>query len=143
MLDNGDELLYRQVHPAFIDDGLPTSPAFKVFPKDEGYLSTSRSAMTSAAGSFELHIGAKGLQSAGVWAVSVHECQLENRAAFHDPEPGPPQDPVHSLVDHVGLNEKQLGAIARRFKAKAIARGICHPVPNSMAGTLNEGATGT
>jgi len=35
-LDDGDELLFRQVHPSFIRDGRPSGQAFRPTKKDDG-----------------------------------------------------------------------------------------------------------
>ena len=62
-LTDADEQLFRQVHPSWIQAGKPTSQAFKPTPKDEGLLSVSRGAKTSAAAAFELHTRGKRCQS--------------------------------------------------------------------------------
>ena len=38
LLADDDEVLFRQVHPAFVRDGRPSSQAFRPTPKDEGSL---------------------------------------------------------------------------------------------------------
>ncbi len=73
-LSDPDELLHRQVHPAFIRNGRVGSQAFKPTPKDEGKLSVSRGAIASAQQAFLLYTEELKLPSAGAWSVSVAEC---------------------------------------------------------------------
>ncbi|MBI3267886.1 MAG: hypothetical protein HYZ53_02610 [Planctomycetes bacterium] len=48
LLKDGGEMLYRQVFPAFVRDGRPSSQAFCPTPKDNHLLSVARSALTTA-----------------------------------------------------------------------------------------------
>ena len=54
-LTDPGEVLFRQVHPSWIQAGKPTSQAFRPTPKDRGLLSVSRSSKTTASAAFELH----------------------------------------------------------------------------------------
>lgn len=72
-LDDSDELLYRQVHPSWVQDGVPTSQAFGPTKKDEGKLSVDRGSLTTAKDSFRHHTGTLGLKSEGTWAIAVGE----------------------------------------------------------------------
>ena len=64
---NSDTLLYRQVHPSWIEDDFPTSQAFTPTPKDELRLSVYDGDEISAASSWEHYTG-QGLLSSGVVA---------------------------------------------------------------------------
>jgi hypothetical protein len=102
VLKDEDELLYRQVHPSFIRDGRPSSQAFRPTRKDEGKLSVSRSTLTSPRQSFELFTNVMELKSAGVWGMTVGECNAESLSVRSDPLVAPPAkapDPSHAVVD--------------------------------------------
>lgn len=61
---NKRDLLFRQVHPAHIKNGL-SSGAFRPTPSDEDKLSVDCSNMTSAEAAFELHKRKTKLNSSG------------------------------------------------------------------------------
>lgn len=114
-----DEQLLRQVHPSWIQQGRPSSQAFRPTPKDEGLLSVSRGAKTSAADAFDLHTRVKGLQSVGVWSVLVGQCTDAKLDVFEDPLTEPFPDPAHAVVDYRGLGDKEVRARAQLLKASA------------------------
>ena len=55
LLDDPDEFLYGQVHPQWIDDGEPSSQAFKPTKKDERMLSIALGSKTTAEEAFLHH----------------------------------------------------------------------------------------
>ncbi|WAS95285.1 hypothetical protein [Nannocystis punicea] len=120
-LTDPTEQVFRQVHPSWIQQGRPTSQAFKPTPKDAGLLSVSRAAKTTAAASFELHTQQKGLASVGVWAFSVSDCTEAALNVFEDPVETPVPDPAHTVVDFRHLDEKTSRAKAQLLKSKAEA----------------------
>lgn len=126
-LGNSDELLFRQVHPSFIQDERPSSQAFKPTPKDEKQLSVARGALTDPVNAYDLHVQAKGLASAGTWAVTVGEAQVESLPSFPDPLTAPIADPAHALVDFTACSRSQMDAKGSRLAAKARERGRLHP----------------
>lgn len=67
LLTDVDELLWRNAHPAFVDEGVPTSQLFRLKPQDEGKLSTARSSVVNARDHFEEYTGSLRLASSGVW----------------------------------------------------------------------------
>src|ERR1017187_1573394 len=69
-----DELLYRQVLPAFVVDGRPSGQAFNPSKRHKYQLSVDRSSLTDAKSAFILYTEEMGLKSAGTWAVTVAEC---------------------------------------------------------------------
>ena len=73
MLDDPEELLFRQVPPSWVDDGEPTSQAFRPTKKDEGELSVALGSLTTPEGAYVHHTLVLKLQSAGTWAVTVAE----------------------------------------------------------------------
>lgn len=126
------ELLYRQVHPSWLKDGQPSSQAFKPTPKDDGRLSTARSALTTAEDAYLHHTGALDLQSAGTWAVSIAEVGNEPvaLAAFGDPVDEPVPDPAHAFIEFPG-DRKSIETKAKLLRAAAGDRGRLHPIePN-------------
>jgi hypothetical protein len=53
LVDEG-EILFRQIHPEFMDNGEPTSQGFGPTAKDEGKLSVDRSAITDPKSSYRV-----------------------------------------------------------------------------------------
>lgn len=126
-LDDGDELLHRQVHPSFLQKGRVSSQAFRPTPKDEGMLSVSRGSLSSAEEAYLLYTGDKGLESVGVWSVTVGECAAVALHAFHDPVTEPVPDPAHSFVDFRDATTSGTEKCSKRLAAFARARGCQHP----------------
>jgi hypothetical protein len=128
LVDEG-EILFRQIHPEFMDNGEPTSQGFGPTAKDEGKLSVDRSAITDPKSSYELYIKS-GLRSAGVYGITVGECRAESLTCH--PEPAEkidqrPENPAHSFVDFRRFSVSQQKNKAKRLKRAAIARGKLHP----------------
>ncbi len=116
---NSETLLYRQVHPNWIREGLPTSQTFTPTPKDELRLSVYDGDEISAASSWE-HYSRQGLSSCGVVAVTIEECERLGLRVAPDPQPGSPH---HALIDFEGLSRNRAKRVAQRLTAAAIARG--------------------
>ena len=115
---NSDTLLYRQVHPNWIEEGLPTSQSFTPTPKDEMRLSVYDGDRTDAASAWEHYIR-QGLSSHGVVAVTVEECERLGLTVVSDPQPGSPH---HVLIDFSRLSRNQAKRRAQRLTAAANAR---------------------
>lgn len=126
-LEDSQELLYRQVHPSFMQDERPSSQAFKPTPKDEKQLSVARGALTDPVDAYDLHVQDKELASAGTWAVTVGEAQVESLPSFPDPLTAPVADPAHALIDFTACSNSQMNAKGSRLAAKARERGRLHP----------------
>ncbi len=129
-LTDGDEPLFRQVHPSFIRDGRPSSQAFRPTAKDHSMLSVARGALTTACDAYELHTAALGLQSAGTWVITVGECQAQTLEVVADPLTCPPEkvaDPAHALIDFTLYSKNQQEAKAARLARQAVERGRLHP----------------
>ena len=118
-LDDQTERLFRQVHPSWIQEGRPTSQAFRPTPKDQGQLSLARGAKTSAADAYALYTVRMGLKSAGVWALRVGDFTAQNIAVFADPIDGPVPDPAHAVADFAELDDKQTRIRSQMLKARA------------------------
>ncbi len=70
-------LLWRQVHPNFIQQEIPTSQAFRPSTKDKEKPSVDNGDIISAEQSY-LNYTKKGYESGGVLAVTVGECKEIN-----------------------------------------------------------------
>ena len=129
-LSDGTEVLFRQVHPNFLDKGEPSSNRFLPSSADENQLSVDRSAMTTASAAHALYTQS-GRQSGAVFGVSVSEFGGETVECFHDPiEANGTQlaNPAHALANYSKMDSKAQKAAAQRLKKLAIARG-CLFVP--------------
>ncbi|AUW46857.1 hypothetical protein [Rhizobium leguminosarum] len=135
-LEDKDEILFRQIHPSFIQDGelssqpfTPTSQAFAPTPKDEGYLSVDRSSMTSAGDSYRLFTS-NGHASSAVYGVTVGEFCEQAIACIQAPiqaSENQTANPAHALADYNPHKSGQQKNKAKRLKQRAIARGRLHP----------------
>jgi len=128
-LTDAMEVLFRQIHPEFIENGLPTSQPFRPTRKDQGRLSVDRSSLTSAADSFDLFV-ASDFASAAVYGLSVGEFGAENLPCSEDPIEASPTvsaNAAHAFVDFNHHSDGQWKNISKRLKRNAIARGQLHP----------------
>ena len=129
LLADVDEVLFRQIHPSFLDNGKPSSQPFAPTAKDQDKLSVDRSSLTDAASSFALFTGA-GHQSVGVYGLTVGEFGAELIPCLSDPLPAvgaEPANPAHAYADFSGHGPSRQKAKAKRLKQKALARGRLHP----------------
>jgi hypothetical protein len=124
-LTDGDELLLRQIAPAFVVDGAITSAAFTPTRKDEGLLSVSRGCLVTPQQAWERHTRDKGLKSVGTWGVSVTECELP---CHGDPTDDPPDD-AHAVIDFRGLSRGAVERRAKQLREVATARGCLYAPP--------------
>jgi hypothetical protein len=122
-----NEVLFRQVHPSFIPDGVVQSNAFKPTLKDEGKLSVSLASLTSAEDAYLHHTVFLGKQSAGVWALTGQECIDNGTLGFHEAEPN---NHAHGFIDFRGKSKKQIENAAKTLKNHANRRGAVF-VPES------------
>lgn len=128
-LSNPDEVLFRQIHPNFMQNGKPASDRFKPQPNDAGMMSLDRETLTTAKASHELYIST-GRQSSAVFGVSVGEFNEENIPCQDDPlaaTASTPANPAHALADYSRYDEKEQKNISKRLHRKAISRGQLHP----------------
>lgn len=124
-----DELLYRQISPAFIEGETITSAAFSPTRKDAGLLSVSRGSMVTAQQAWERHTQIKGLKSAGSWGFTVGESALP---CHGDPTTDPPDD-AHAVVDFRGMSRGAVEKKAKQLRETALARGCLYAAPNAAA----------
>ncbi|MDD1536094.1 MULTISPECIES: hypothetical protein [unclassified Bradyrhizobium] len=128
-LTNAHEVLFRQIHPKFIENGEPSSDRFRPSAQDQNMLSLDRSALITASEAHAQYV-ATGKQSAAVFGVSVAEFAKESLTCVEDPIPvkeTTPANPAHCLADYSPHALKDQKLIAKRLKRVAIARGRLHP----------------
>jgi hypothetical protein len=121
-----ETLLYRQVHPSFVDNnkisaqvfGQITSSVFKPTPKDEGLLSVYNSQHFQPEMAHLHYTTISKLDSRGVAAVSYEECieQTLEVVADNNPFIG------HASIDFRDKSTNQKEKIAKRLKRYAIER---------------------
>lgn len=131
-LTDRDEILFRQVHPAWVRDGRPSGQAFRPTAKDHGRLSVARGVLTTAQAAYEHYTASLGFQSAGTWAVSVGECRGLSLPTEGDPipeAPGQPADPAHAVIEFSGLSKAQGEAKGAKLARFASERGRLYPPP--------------
>jgi hypothetical protein len=121
---NDQTVLLRQVHPGFIPDGQLTSQAFMPFPKDEGKPSVYDGDQISPADSHAHYTQKLGFKSDSVWGVSCAEVTEIGLASYPDPK----EDfPSHALIDFTVKPQTEFRKLAKKLKAKALARGRLYP----------------
>lgn len=113
-----DTLLLRQVHPSFLQNGRPSSQAFRPTPKDKHKLSVYDGDQIEPKASWEHYAVALKLQSSGVMAVTISECSAIELTAASDPE----SFPEHCHIDFSGLTDGIVEKKAKQLKANAIHR---------------------
>jgi hypothetical protein len=115
---NRTTLLLRQIHPSFIKLGRVTSQAFRPTPKDEQKLSVYDGDLITPAASWE-HYCARNLESVGVMAVTVEECEKEDLVARSSPE----HFHEHAEIDFLDFNANQCEKKGKKLKSAAEGRG--------------------
>jgi hypothetical protein len=126
LLTDRDEALYRQVHPSWIADGVPSSQAFKPSKKDAGMLSIALGSKTTPEGAFVHHTQVLKRESVGTWAVTVAETTEADLRSCEQPLD---DSPAHGFIDFRGLGRGQTEARAKLLLGKARDRGRLHPPP--------------
>ena len=112
-------LLYRQVHPSWVQQGRVTSQAFKPTPKDGKRLSMYDGDRISAESAWKHFTVTLGFLSAGVLAVSHGECHSVELPVEPDPEPFP----EHLVIRFDGLSAAEITIAAKSLRQAAAARG--------------------
>lgn len=136
------DLLFRQVHPHHFKNGL-SSGAFRPTPNDEDMLSVDCGGMTTAEGSYKLHLkktkelpdgSLVALETAGTWAITRGSCAEENLPVIADPlkeTENQPANAAHHLVDFSGLKgnpKRKNDTVAKRLKQRALENGRLWPI---------------
>lgn len=113
-----DTILLRQVHPAFLQAGRPTSQVFRPTPKDHHRLSVDDGDRITAEAAWQ-RFTTGGSSSVGVLGVSCGECAALNLAVDADGEPYP----EHVSIVFEGLSQREREARAKELRNRAVARG--------------------
>ena len=113
-----ETLLYRQIHPNFVQNGRPTSQAFRPTLKDENKLSVYDGDKIQPKASWEHYTGTLGLSSIGVMAVSNAECSAQALSVLADAA----DYPEHCSIDFTGLAKGAVEKAAKILAKCAITR---------------------
>ena len=117
-------LLWRQVHPHWIQKGRVTSQAFRPSRKDGSRLSVDDCDQISVAGAYCLY--AMRFRSVGVLAVSVEDCEPRKLVVAPDPHP---ERPSHTVVDFSELSRGEINRAAEHLRDEALRRGWTFSAP--------------
>lgn len=122
-LHDMDEILFRQAHPAWIDEGRPVSRHFLPNSNDGGQLSSDRSSLTTPREAYEAYLE-KARKTAGTWGVTVGEYGGEGLLCYSDPVD---DNHAHAVVDFSTHNEKEQKGLSKKLYRKAVDRGCLYP----------------
>jgi len=124
----GATLLFRQIHPNFVQDGFASSLPFRPNPSDQGLMSVYNGDLITAEASWRHYTTTDfKRQSAGVTALAVDECEAEGLPPRCDPVPFL----EHAVVDFTGVDEKHWRTKSKKLQAKALARGWTYQPPDA------------
>lgn len=115
-----DTLLFRQINPGWLDDGVVTTQGFKPTAKDEGLLSVDDGNLVTAEDAYKCYTECLGLESAGVLALTVAECDEHCLPVTPD---ALPCQPSHVVIDFTKLSGNQVRKVAKYLKYYANERG--------------------
>jgi hypothetical protein len=132
LITDKDEYYFRQCHPQFLTDGVPSTQMFGDFAQDGGKLSGNRSTAALPKQAFDFHTETLGNKSAGTWAVSVGEVTKVSSRVVDDTNaptvrPPDPVPPGHSYVDMRHLTSKERRRLRGELRIAAVSRGRVHP----------------
>ena len=116
---NGNTIVYRQIHPSFVQGGFPTSQAFRPTPKDKSQLSVYDGDLISTERAWAHYTADLGLASVGVMGLSVAECTAESLAVCSAPE----AFAEHAVIDFAELTDKECRNKSKKLQSKAVERG--------------------
>jgi hypothetical protein len=115
----GATLLFRQIHPHFVQDGFASSVAFRPNDSDNGLMSVYDGDQITADSSWSHYTTISKKQSAGVTAITVDECTAESLIARPDPE----AFLEHAVIDFTGVVERSWRSKSKKLQANAKSRG--------------------
>ena len=114
-----DTLLFRQVNPSWVQQGRVTSQVFRPTPKDGGFLSVYDGDLISAEKAWRHFTSELGFYSAGVLAVSVAECTVQQLPTRVDPA----LFREHALIDFTAYGSRDVERKAKCLRQNAEQRG--------------------
>lgn len=121
-------LLWRQVHPSWVQEGRVTSQVFQPTPKDDYRLSVYDGDRITAEAAWSHYTEQLRFASVGVLAVTCGECQQQALAVVPDPQ----RFPEHAVIGFAGLSRADLRRKAQHLRAAAVQRGWQHrPEPTA------------
>ena len=126
ILRERSELLWRQWHPVFEDDGVPTDQVFRPNSSDHGMLSVRRAAIMTADEAMADHVRL-GLKSIGTWSLTVQDVEAESLTRVVDDAACPGSPVGHAYVDFRHMKKPEAKIAAARLKAAAMKRGQVLP----------------
>ena len=127
---NSDEILMRQIHPTFIQDGRITSSVFEPMKKDKGHLSCTAKSKITEEEAYRIYTKIKNLTSCGIARLSVHEINSIGLLAYFSPSNDGPTpdadkfDKAHSHIDFSQLSKSQAKTEAKKLADKARIKGV-------------------
>jgi hypothetical protein len=114
-----ETLLYRQIHPSFVQNGRPTSQAFRPASKDEKKLSVYDGDKIQPKASWEHYTQTLRLSSHGVLGFTYEECTGQSLSVLEDGA----DYPEHCSVDFSSLAKNAIGRVAKVLAQCAMTRG--------------------
>ncbi len=115
-----EQLLHRQVHPSWVQDGRITSQAFSPTPKDSGLLSVYDGRQIAPESSLIHYTKVQRLSAMGTVSVSTDEVSSVALTWRLDPEPFP----EHAVIDFTELpTPGKIKAKAQALAERARQRG--------------------
>ncbi|MDP9411694.1 MAG: hypothetical protein M3P70_14610 [Actinomycetota bacterium] len=134
LVEEPDELLWRQVHPTWVEDGIPTSQAFKPATADEDKPSVARSSVHTAEEAYRWHTETAERKSVGTWGVEVGECVIEARLRVVDDsraqDAPPTRSPAHAYLDFRSHTKGEVKLAGAALLAAALRRGQVYAPPS-------------
>lgn len=128
-LENGDEVLFRQVHPNFFPNGELSSEPFVPNTEDAGMLSVDSATKTSAEAAHFHYTTYLKKKSRRVYGISVGEfgnLEIVCREDPLDAEAGVPSNGAHCLADYTPFSANSQKNKAKRLKQAALKRGCLY-----------------
>ena len=115
-------LLLRQVNPNWVREGRITSQVFRPTPKDKGQLSVYDGDQMTPQQAYAHYTQLLVLNSVGIMAVTVAECEKQGLPVVPDPVPFP----EHVLVDFRAFSNSDIKTKAKHLTQAARLRGWQH-----------------
>ncbi len=122
LITDVDTLMHRQINPSpqWIQNGVPSSLAFRPSSKDGDCLSVDNGNIHTAQQAY-LCFTSQGYSSAGTWSLTVGECHAAGVSVHASPVLS---NQAHCCIDFAGKGAK---SVAKKLKRKAVARGRQYP----------------
>ena len=128
LLDNGDELWFRQAKRHWVDEGRVDIHIFRTGSIDQGKLSGVRALTLSPEDAYKEHEKTKPGDSVGTWAVSVGEAKTIGLRCIDDSacpsEPPPPTG--HTYIDFRDIPKPDVRELREKLVLVANQRGCLY-----------------